>query len=152
MFGHTINPTLCKINCQYTYYPLYRICKIFWWYSYSKKDMDIDMIWYNILMVLQDRGYDIISQWWPRYEIWYYILEFGIFPTTGFTLPLYFSKFHIYFTKFYVILPNLPFPVKFKAMQLKLGTSLRQLKLSRSSRGFIETVIQVKHYWSSRSF
>ena len=45
--------------------------------------MDIDMIWYNILVFLWDRGYDIISQWWLWYEIWYDILEFGIFPTTG---------------------------------------------------------------------
>ena len=53
-----------------------------------KKDIDIDMIWYNILMVLWDRGYDIISQQLARYEIWYYILEFGIFPTTDCTPPL----------------------------------------------------------------
>ena len=54
----------------------------FFRYTTSKKDMDIDMIWYNILMIFWDRGYDIISQQLARYEIWYYILEFGIFPTT----------------------------------------------------------------------
>ena len=81
LLGHTF-PTLHRINCQGTCYSIYSICKIFWRYAESKKDMDIDMIWYNILMVLWDMGYDIISQQLARYEIWYHILEFGIFPTT----------------------------------------------------------------------
>ena len=79
---HTF-PTLHRINCQGTCYSKYSICKIFWRYTNSKKDMDIDMMWYNILMIFWDRGHDIISQQLARYEIWYYILEFGIFPTTG---------------------------------------------------------------------
>ena len=82
MLCHTF-PTLHRINCQGTCYSKYSICKIFWRYTNSKKDMDIDMIWYNILMVFWDRGHDIISQQLARYEIWYYILEFGIFPTTA---------------------------------------------------------------------
>ena len=82
LLGHTFL-TLHRINCQGTCFSIYSICKIFWRYPDSKKDMDIDMIWYNISMVLWDRGYDIISQQLARYEIWYYILEFGIFPTTG---------------------------------------------------------------------
>ena len=72
LLGHTF-PTSHRINWQGTCYSKYSICKIFWRYTNSKKDMDIDMIWYNILMVFgigdmilypsywQDMRYDIIS-------------------------------------------------------------------------------------------
>ena len=75
LLGHTFL-ILYRINYQGTYCSICSICKKFFRYTNSKKDMDIDMIWYNIVMTFWDRGYDIISQQLARYEIWYYILEF----------------------------------------------------------------------------